>query len=224
MAEPLEVGETVPMPKETRAERSARVKSEMRAEERALIDKSNAEIEGELALLARKESGRPSTYTEAKALEICTRIALGQSLKAITKLDGFPSEPTVMKWLSDNPPFVKLYSRARELQGDALVDEALDIADSMERDIVTLEDDEGKKRQVLNPVAVARDRVRIDARFRLAGKLNPKKWGDKVIQELSGPDGGPIETTIIPGDALTRDARQRLREILATARDITPDK
>jgi hypothetical protein len=26
----------------------------------------------------------------------------------------------------------------------------------------------------------------------MAGKLRPKKYGDKVVNEHSGPDGGPI--------------------------------
>jgi len=43
-------------------------------------------------------------------------------------------------------------------------------------------------------VAVARSRLRIDARKWLASKLAPKKYGDKIDATLSGPDGGPIKT------------------------------
>jgi hypothetical protein len=31
----------------------------------------------------------------------------------------------------------------------------------------------------------------------LASKLAPKKYGDKVTVELSGPDGGPIRETLV---------------------------
>jgi hypothetical protein len=40
---------------------------------------------------------------------------------------------------------------------------------------------------------VDRSRLMMDARKWLASKLAPKKYGDKVAAELSGPDGGPIQ-------------------------------
>jgi hypothetical protein len=43
-----------------------------------------------------------------------------------------------------------------------------------------------------SPVATARDRLRVDARKWVAAKLLPKKYGDRIQQEVSGPDGGPI--------------------------------
>jgi hypothetical protein len=46
-------------------------------------------------------------------------------------------------------------------------------------------------------IAVARSRLRIDPRKGLASKLAPKKYGDKVAAELSGPDGGPIREALI---------------------------
>ena len=41
---------------------------------------------------------------------------------------------------------------------------------------------------------VDRSRLMVDAREWLASKLAPKKYGDKVSTEVSGPDGGPIQT------------------------------
>jgi hypothetical protein len=38
---------------------------------------------------------------------------------------------------------------------------------------------------------VDRSRLMMDARKWLASKLAPKKYGDKVSAEVSGPDGGP---------------------------------
>ena len=148
----------------------------------------------------------------------------------ICKQEGFPCEATVIAWLN-NPanlcggsPFVKSYLRARELQADSLFDQVLDIADDTSKDIITLPGDSPNEngKTVLNPVAVARARVRIDTRLRMAGKLNPKKYGEKLQAELSGTV--EVETTVIPGDRLDRQARDRLREILATAKDITPDQ
>lgn len=224
MPEVLEEGESLPLPEETRAERKARIKAEIMEEQRAIAAEGEARANQYGPALARRLAGRPSTYDHDKAMEICARLTLGQSLQSIcAKVPNMPCEATVFHWLNGNPSFLKTYLRARELQADSLFDQVLDIADNEGRDIVELKNEEGKTREVLNPVAVARAKVKIDARFRMAGKLNPKKYGEKLLQEISGPDGGAIETTVISGDRLDRAARERLREILLTARDITPE-
>jgi len=220
----LQEGESLPLPDETRGERKARIKTEIMNEQRAIAAEGEARANELAPAMARKLAGRPSTYDPERAMEICARITLGQSLQSIcAKVPNMPCEATVIHWLNGNPSFLKSYLRARELQADSLFDQVLDIADNEGKDIVTLENEQGEKREVLNPVAVARARVRIDARFRMAGKLNPKKYGEKLLQEISGPDGGAIETTVISGDKLDKASRDRLREILATARDITPE-
>lgn len=223
MGEPLQEGETIPLPDETRGERKARIKAEILNEQRAIAAEGERRGNALGPELGKRLAGRPSTYSHEKAMEICARLTLGQSLQSICKVEGMPCEATVIHWLNGNPSFLKSYLRARELQADSLFDQVLDIADNEGKDIVKLKDEKGDEREVLNPVAVARARVRIDARFRMAGKLNPKKYGEKLLQEISGPDGGAIETTVISGDRLDRDARARLREILATAKDITPE-
>jgi len=43
-----------------------------------------------------------------------------------------------------------------------------------------------------NGEALRRSALRIDARKWLAGKMAPKKYGDKQTHEHAGPDGGPI--------------------------------
>lgn len=39
-------------------------------------------------------------------------------------------------------------------------------------------------------------RIEVDARKWFASKFLPKQYGDKVQAELSGPNGGPVETSI----------------------------
>lgn len=46
-------------------------------------------------------------------------------------------------------------------------------------------------------VEVAGLRLLSDNRKWLLSKLAPKKYGDKVQQEVSGPDGGPVQVTQI---------------------------
>jgi hypothetical protein len=42
---------------------------------------------------------------------------------------------------------------------------------------------------------VARDRLRFDSRRWYLSKLAPKRYGDKLQQEVSGPDGGALTVT-----------------------------
>ncbi len=136
--------------------------------------------------------GRPSTYTEAIALELCERIANGESLRSICAEDGMPAQRTVFKWLSAHPEFVQQYSHAREAQADTLFDEILDIADDGSNDWM-LRKRGDLEAWVENGEALRRSQLRVDARKWMAGKLRPKKYGEKVTQEISGPDGRPIE-------------------------------
>ncbi len=62
------------------------------------------------------------------------------------------------------------------MQADALFDEALEIADDASGDWST--DKDGKK--TLDHEHVQRSRLRVDTRKWAAGKLAPKRYGDKL--------------------------------------------
>lgn len=132
---------------------------------------------------------RESLFTQELATLICSRMASGESLRAICRPDEFPAESTVRLWaLQDIDGFSAQYARARELQADALAEEILEISDDSSNDYA--ETDDGPK---LNSEHVQRSRLRVDSRKWFAGKVAPKKYGDKVQQEHSGPEGGPME-------------------------------
>jgi hypothetical protein len=106
-------------------------------------------------------------FTNAIADAICERIAVGESLRTICKADNMPAQSSVFKWLANEPGFAEQYARARETQADAIFDEILNIADDSDGD-------------------VQRDRLRVDSRKWMAGKLRPKKYGDKMDVEHTG--------------------------------------
>ncbi len=135
-----------------------------------------------------RKAGRPSGYTEAIAVEICRRIAERESLRKICADPDMPDKTTVLRWLAakENAEFRTQYAHAREMQADTLFDEALEIADETSDDWITTED--GKK--VLDHEHVQRSRLRVDTRKWAAGKLAPKKYGDKF--QHVGEGGGPI--------------------------------
>ena len=116
--------------------------------------------------------GRPSSYTDEIADRVCEAIAAGGALYLICERPDMPGESTVYQWLAAKPDFAEKYARARERQQDRRVDEIIEIADK---------DDDPN-----------RARVRIDARKWAASKLAPKKYGDRVTNEVVGEGGGPV--------------------------------
>jgi hypothetical protein len=117
----------------------------------------------------RNKGGRPSTYTGAKAAEICRRMVEGESLRTICKAPGMPTFVTVFNWLRAHPEFLEQYARAREAQADAHVEEMLEVA----RQAVhakTSEEAHGY-------------RLLVDTLKWRASKMKPKSYGDKLTLE-----------------------------------------
>lgn len=140
--------------------------------------------------------GRQSSYTPELALTVCTYIAEGLSLRDIQAIDGMPTKTTIMRWLQAFPEFRDQYARACELRTEAHADEILAIADDGSNDWMEKKFGDEVK-WVENGEAIRRSQLRIDARKWLMSKLAPKKYGDKVLNEHSGPNGGAI--TIMTG-------------------------
>lgn len=121
--------------------------------------------------------GRPSEYSAEIADSICDAITTRDNdgkLRPLWKIcrddEGMPSEASVYNWLRNYPDFLEKYARARELMADINADSIVEIADT--------EEDPNKAR------------VRIDARKWWAGKVQPKKYGEKVA--LTDADGGKL--------------------------------
>ena len=104
--------------------------------------------------------GRPSDYRPEMADRICEELASGKHLHMICKEDWAPGERTVYQWLDKNPEFAQMYAHARERQQEVLAAEVILIADTVK------------------DAAVARNMM--DARKWYAGKVAPRKWGDRV--------------------------------------------
>lgn len=135
--------------------------------------------------------GRPSEYSDKVAGAICEKIAEGQSLRAICLAEDMPNKATVFRWLADpdRQSFRDQYARAREAQADALFDEILHIADNTLEGVKTKTLPDGKVEKTTGDMIEHR-RLQVDARKWMAGKLQPKKYGDKL--ELSGNPDAPL--------------------------------
>ncbi len=71
---------------------------------------------------ARKKTGRPSSYSDKIATEICRSIAERESLRKICADDDMPDKTTVLRWLAaeENSQFRTQYAHAREMQAALL--------------------------------------------------------------------------------------------------------
>lgn len=131
---------------------------------------------------AAKRVGRPHGYTEEKALEICELVADGQSINKISKIPGMPTRSTILKWFRDVPEFSIMYARAKEIGFEVLADEIIDLADAAEND----DKDQCRRHQLM-----------IDTRKWLLAKLQPRKYGERVTQEIVGNrEEAPVQVEV----------------------------
>ncbi len=146
--------------------------------------------------ITAEPSKRPLAYKQAIADIICERIADGHSLREICSEDNMPAKSTVFRWLLLKPDFSDQYALAREAQADTLFDEILNIADDGSNDWMERKGDDGTALGWKeNGEALRRSQLRVDARKWMAGKLRPKKYGEKVT--LAGDAENPIGPQVI---------------------------
>lgn len=136
---------------------------------------------------------RPSKFTQELANKICQRIGEGESLRAICRDPEMDvSIGTVLRWVADDEKFREQYARAMEARADAVFEELLDIVDDGQNDWMEKELKDGSVIEVPNHEHITRSRLRFDARRWMLGKMQPKKYGDFMRQELTGKDGAAL--------------------------------
>lgn len=146
---------------------------------------------------------RPTSFSPTVAARICEEIAEGASLIKVCEPEGMPGRSTVYQWLAREEPeckaFADNYARAVEARAEKLAEEIISIADDDSGDYGfkegTDKDGEGAKPCILQD-NIQRAKLRVDARKWVASKLFPRKYGDKVQQEVTGAQGGPVEFAV----------------------------
>lgn len=122
------------------------------------------------------KAGMPTTFDEFIGF-----IASGGHLAGFAKQWGIPYT-TMLTWIAVDSHRSEMYARAREDRADVLADEIVAISDEV--DVVTKTLATGETVLELNPTAVQRNKLRVDARKWAASKLKPRTYGDKL--ELGG--------------------------------------
>ena len=132
----------------------------------------------------KAKRGRPSLYTPELALEICERLAQGESLRSICQDEHMPDHSTVCMWaVEDKGGFYNQYTRAREVQYLGMADELTDISDDGRNDWMTKTLKNGEEIEVVNKEVVDRSKLRVETRKWILSKMLPKVYGDKVQVE-----------------------------------------
>lgn len=125
--------------------------------------------------------------------ELCQWIAEGGHLAGFCKSKGF-AYVTVLDWIhadkSENGRS-EMYAHAREDRADVLADEIVSIADEAQTTQKFGNDGESMD-VVFDSVAVARNKLRVDARKWAASKLKPRSYGDKMA--VTDGDGKPLNS------------------------------
>lgn len=162
-----------------------------------------------------KKRGRKPIYTKNKAEEILERIAEGESVKAICRDEHLPSSSVVFGWVKDDKDgFANRYARAREIQCDVMFDEL----DELSQKALTVA--KGAPGTGEAGARVQAIKIEIDTRKWILAKRFPERWAERVKNEHTGKDGGPIkqesEFKVTPEDeaviARIREKRDQVKE------------
>ena len=138
------------------------------------------------------------TWTAETTNQICELIERGKSINSFAGKKGIPSAPSIYRHMARDAEFAGMIAIARQAQQEHEMEKCIELADS-----ATPEDWQVK-------------RLQIWARQWRASRMIPKKWGDKITQEITGRDGAPIATQQI---TLSDDQEAALQTLIATARE-----
>lgn len=148
-------------------------------------------------------------YSDELAIRICEELSNGVSLQRISSRADMPSQGTVYRMIAESPFFREIYMRARENAAHTLFDQMIDIADDCSKDL--LEDGSA------NHAAIARAKIQIETRARVAGKLAPKVYAERLANE-------PPQVTVnhntlnVSARDLSLEQRDSLRQLLLAAK------
>lgn len=130
---------------------------------------------------ARGKNKPSIVYSDKLLAVILDRVSSGESLCSVCDADDMPSRKSFFQWVKDNPEIQAQYEFAIQMRADKFAEDIIQISDDGTRDTYT--DENGNERT--NQEVIARSRLRVDARKWLAGKMAPKKYGDKLDVEAN---------------------------------------
>ena len=136
-----------------------------------------------LAVVQDVKPKRDPFYAKPESMgEFCAYICQGGHMAGFCKERGLAYQ-TLSDWIYKDSDRAGMYARSREERADALADEIVSISD--EKDVQANYNGE-EVTLALDATAVARNRLRVDARKWAAAKLKPRVYGERIEQVHSG--------------------------------------
>jgi hypothetical protein len=138
----------------------------------------------------KDKGGRPTLYSLELLDVICERLGKGEPLALICREQAMPARNTVWRWAKESEEVSERIACARDEGFDTIALEILTIADNTgHEDKDTIATDFGP---IPDKEWILRSKLRCEMRLKLLSKWDPKRYGDKMTTEISGPEGGPI--------------------------------
>lgn len=156
----------------------------------------------------KRKRGRPSKRTPEVEQRIIDGLIQGIPLTVICKPKEMPCPSVVNDWMNADPEFSQAIARARDTGWDAIAQEALHIADTPIEGIESVTGPDGER--VTRKDMLGHRKLQVYTRLQLLAKWNPKRYGDRLSQEISGPDGSPIQT-----QTLSQEQDKALEDLIA---------
>lgn len=151
-----------------------------------------------------KPTGRPLTFTQEKADEVCSRVSGGEPLAAVCRDMGI-GLTTWYDWVKERPNLAEAIARAREAGYDMIAVDTLKIADTPVEAVTERSTANGL--EITRQDALGHRKLQIETRLKLLAKWDPKRYGDKLA--IGGADDLPAvqQNTVVtldPSEAYKR--------------------
>lgn len=170
--------------------------------------------------------------------DICVFLEIGLGLEeACKRVVGAPTPGKVLDWVeSDLAGLGDRYTRARlkgyQILGDsisAISKETTAVTQVHERDaeskLLYHPDGSPKLKDVIVPLSadvMASKRLQVDTLKWKLSKMLPKIYGDKVTQEITGANGGPVQLAAVNLRNLSLEELQQMEALMSKAAGLPP--
>jgi hypothetical protein len=152
--------------------------------------------------------------TKIKILdEMFKRLAGGESLSAICRDSHMPDKHTFYAWMDKDTNILTRYEAATSKRAEHIFDEIIEISDNKKKI-----DDDGYTIHNSNE-AIQRDRLRVEARKWVLGKMAPKKYGEAAQIRLADADGNKLVEGMSDADIINAIRTTASSRITSTVSD-----
>jgi hypothetical protein len=132
-------------------------------------------------MTTRRRRGRPPRYSAAIAQEICDRLVCSEIglARMLDEASDLPCSKTVWTWMAAMPECSQKVAVAKDHQLDRMQYLGVQLIDSVDVDAPNA------------PVALASAKASAEARFKLAAKIAPRRYGTQA-RDNDDADRRPI--------------------------------